>query len=199
MKLPFTVLATLILFSSCSKSNLELQTPKIEIPEPEAEKPDSCISKLRPGFVCPEFNIHNGYACPNLLQFQFFGNFGIDESGEWSAEINCVQNPTNWKFAITDFGNGFICFQIKVTYPKYIPADGEVHPYFSGNDFRINLASGECGNFDHFKYISGSGQGNNLVHLNIFMADQYWNCYTDGEAFDFDFFVTGTYDFPIDE
>jgi hypothetical protein len=199
MKLTFTILATLILISSCSKSNLELQTPRIEIPEPEAIESDSCISKLRPGFVCPEFTVTDNVSCPNYLQFQFFGNFGINESGDWSTEINCIQNPTNWKFAIQDFGNGFKCFEILIHYPTYVPDDGGPSVYLSGTNLKINLASGECGNVDFFKYTSGANEGHRIAHFNIFMSNQYWECYTDGEAFDFDFFVTGTYDFPIEE
>ena len=190
MKLIFQALAALILVSSCSKSNLQP-----EIPEPQTHASlnpilDPCPSELRPGFVPSELTA-NG--CTNFLQFQFHGNF-IFDSGNWTTEINCVQNPKNWEFDFFEWED-FKAVRIRVHYPHTIPADGEPHIYFSGNDFRLKLNAGDCSEFAKFDYLSGSGEGNNLAKFLIFLTPDFWDC--EPQYFDFEFFVTGTFDFPV--
>lgn len=190
MKLFTSLLVALLLVSSCSKSNLQTEISATQIQESQPEVFDPCPSELRPGFVPSELTA-NG--CINYLQFQFHGNFVFD-AGTWTTEINCVQNPKNWEFDFFEWED-FKAVRVRVHYPHTIPADGEPHIYFSGNDFRLKLNAGDCSEFAKFDYFSSSGEGNNLAKFLIFLTPNFWDC--EPQFFDFEFFITGTFDFPV--
>lgn len=190
MKAIFQAFCCLILVSSCSKSNIQPTNPAPEIQQSQTPPFDPCPSKLRPNFVASEMT-ENG--CTNHLQFKFHGNFAF-ENDTWTTEINCVENPKNWEFSIFE-SQGFKAVKIKVHYPETVPAEGEPNIYLSGTDFRLKLNSEDCKQFAKFDYLSSSGEGNAVAHFLIFLSPDFWDC--EPESFDFEFFVTGTFDFPV--
>ena len=193
-------LSLVVLFTNCSKKNLETK-----IPEPEAEaisSIDTCISVLAPNFVVQQYNYNpvTKVSCPNVRQYIFHGNFGLDKTGDYFIEVNCVKNPSNWDFSILIFRQlqyDLSSFLIKIEYPKFIPTT--IRPYLTRDDLIFTMRNGPCKEFANFKSTGSSGQGNVLSNFLIHLPDDFWDCYEMGTPFTFDFFVTGTYDFPVDE
>ena len=180
-----TALSLVMLFTNCSKSNLKIPIPE---PEPVAEITsiiDSCISVLAPNFL-PSDN----------RPYIFHGTFGINPSGDWETAVNCIKNPSNWHFSI-HHQSGWTFFKILINYPRIVPEIPGPAYLLLGDDLILTLQEGDCKEFSRFKFAAGSSENHQRAHFLISLPEEYWECYEIGAPFMFDFFVTGTYDFPI--
>ena len=148
-----------------------------------------------PGFdPAPTYTNAAGGNCPNYCQYVYEGWASTLTNAMY---VNCIDNPTNWSLSVRQAGEQQY-FQFAV-----------IHPVIDYNDFPHGVglctrdlifepadpdADFACLEYMEFMQTGEGDQNGNKAILNLWMSDEYWDCY---EPQTFNFRITARMNLPV--
>ena len=163
------------------------QTTDWNIPQQEP-----CVPDFDPPSTYPNTLGNN---CPNYCQFVYEGWASTELN---TIYVNCIENPTNWSLTIQEHeGKQYLQFAVlhsPINYTDFPNGAGLCSRYLIFAPFSDTDGSFPCLEFWEFEQIGEGDQNGNKAILNLWMSDEYWDCYEPGL---FNFRVTARMELPI--
>ena len=136
-----------------------------------------------------------GNNCPNFCQWVYEGWASTANN---TIRVNCTDNPSNWSLTVQSSEAGqyfqFLVFHTPINYADYPHGAGLCSRDLIFEPFPNPDGSIPCIEYLEFEQTGEGDQNGDRAILNLWMSDEYWECYEPGL---FNFRVTARMELPL--